>query len=322
MISISRTWISAALLVYVNGFSETIKPMYKEIVIPKSGFRNIAEESSACPISFGDTTVWVGTSGKAKIFVRDCLYSGSGHGHSVAIGIGDSLTHVPSRGVYLNTETTGWRTMQQFNGGGLPWLLDVNGDGASELIIWQSFSDGKYYSTGTNGLIPFVYTLKRDVFVVDVKSTISMIDQVLKNYKKTIIDQKKEMGKSWNQEGLYNRLMNRLHETKSKLLKQSRCRNNNAEIFHAASDNEMQDIYKETVVLDDSHRCIHVHPKHMRTMIAEKYFKVGGTVFIHSYKEDAPKGFTVPPNVEPPYIVHFYPKSRRILVCALGEKRV
>lgn len=94
------------------------------------------------------------------------------------------------------------------------------------------------------------------------------------------------------------------------------------EMFHTTPDNEMQVLYKETVVLDDSHGCIHVHPKHMRTMIAKKYFKVGGTVFIHSYKEDVPKGFTISPNAKPPYIVHFYPKSRKILVCALGEKRV
>jgi hypothetical protein len=200
-------------------YSEIVTPMYKRIAIPSSGFKNISDEYSKCKIVANDTDVLIGESGGRKIFVKDCMSSGSGHGHSIAIGVSKKTAKLPSSGVYLNTSTSGWRTLQQFNGGGLPWLLDVNGDGESELIIWQSFGDGKYHSTASNGLIPFVYVLKGSVFVIDKKSTVILIDQLLKSYDKTISEEKAEAGKSWWRGELFDRLLRRINETKRELLK-------------------------------------------------------------------------------------------------------
>lgn len=192
--------------------SSAFSPQFNKISFPKTGFSHLSEESCECPINGSEDHVVSVRVKDVKIFVRDCFHPGSGHGHSIAIGISGLNDSIPRRGVYFNTSTTGWRTLRQFNDGGLPWLLDVDGNGESEVIIWESFSDTKYYTNGTNGLVPYVYRYAKGSLRLDKQLTSVMIGEVLKNYQITMNEQQKQMGKNWTDKTLYERLVKQLKD--------------------------------------------------------------------------------------------------------------
>ncbi len=190
--------------------SHAFSPQFNKILFPKKGFSYLSEEFCECPIKGSEDDVVSARVKDVKLFVRDCFHPGTGHGHSIAIGIGGLNDSIPRRGIYFNTSTTGWRTLRQFNDGGLPWLLDVDGNGESEVVIWQSFSDTKYYTNGTNGLAPFVYRYEKGALKLDKKLTSIVIGETLKNYQITMKEQEQQMGRNWTDKSLYERLMKQL----------------------------------------------------------------------------------------------------------------
>jgi hypothetical protein len=197
--------------------SEIQRPMLKSVKFPKTGIKSITKETVACPIEESDTTVRIGLSGRSKIYVKDCFLSGSGRGHTISIGISDSNLSKPQRSVKLSTSTLGWITLRDFNGDGLPWLQDIDNDRIPEVIIWQSFSDSKYFSTSSSGLIPFAYNLKGQELILNKSASCFMIEETKRNYQSTIIFLSENMGKSWRDLDLYNRILRILNKTQSSL---------------------------------------------------------------------------------------------------------
>lgn len=192
-------------------------PILKSMKFPKSGVKSLTVETVSCPIEEFDTTVSVGLSGSSKIYVKDCFLSGSGRWHTISIGISDSNLMKPQKIVKLSTSTAGWITLRDFDGDGLPWLRDVDNDSVSEIIIWQSFSDSKYFSTSSNGLIPFAYNLKGRELILNKSASCIMIDETKRNYQSTILFLSENMGKGWRDLDLYNRILAVLNKTRSNL---------------------------------------------------------------------------------------------------------
>jgi hypothetical protein len=101
---------------------------------------------------------WKREVGKFRdVFVRADGPTGSGRYWCVTVGVGSSGEQRPSHGCCLLTSTLGWRTLQEYSGGALPWASDVDVDGAPEILIWDSFPLYPEASNAEYGLIVWVY---------------------------------------------------------------------------------------------------------------------------------------------------------------------
>ena len=97
-------------------------------------------------------------SNKAFLFVNTTGPVGSGRYWEIMVGIGKENQTKPQRGVCLYTTTIGWRTLQSYSSP-LMWNTDLDGDGKSELIIWDSFPLQNETVPGEFGLVAWVYQL-------------------------------------------------------------------------------------------------------------------------------------------------------------------
>ncbi|MBL7774577.1 MAG: hypothetical protein JNK89_01160, partial [Saprospiraceae bacterium] len=64
----------------------------------------------------------------------------------------------------INTTTAGRRTLSDFEGGPLPWTEDLDGDGQSELILWESvdITNDPDLSGMLSGLAAWVYCANKE----------------------------------------------------------------------------------------------------------------------------------------------------------------
>ncbi len=85
-----------------------------------------------------------------------------------------------------------------------------------------------------------------------------------------------------------------------------------SEFIHTTPPNEAQSLMGWTIKLEESHGCIHVKPMDINEMIRKGYLKAGNKIFIHSYLEKEP--VRTRSNGQPPYELHFYPGSKKIVV--------
>ncbi len=96
-------------------------------------------------------------SGRFDLLVNAQGPSGSGRYWEVAIAIAKRQEKNPRKGVCLSTSTVGWRTLGTFKNSPLPWIDDPDGDGKSELIIWEGFPLDRDQSAAGFGLTAWVY---------------------------------------------------------------------------------------------------------------------------------------------------------------------
>jgi hypothetical protein len=101
---------------------------------------------------------------------------------STAVGGGQEDIQ-PLRGVCLTTSTVGWRTLQRFGDGPLPWLDDVDGDGRQEFILWSSFALHDAASLAEFGLMAWVYKLAGDSLAIDMALSRTMAKRIAAAYK-------------------------------------------------------------------------------------------------------------------------------------------
>ncbi|MDL1984961.1 MAG: L,D-transpeptidase [Deltaproteobacteria bacterium] len=85
-----------------------------------------------------------------------------------------------------------------------------------------------------------------------------------------------------------------------------------SEFIHPTPNNEASSARGLPVILTESHGCIHVKPKDIDEMSKKGYLKAGNIIIIHKYNEIAP----IQPigQGNPPYQVHFYPNSQRLVI--------
>ena len=93
------------------------------------------------------------------------------------------------------------------------------------------------------------------------------------------------------------------------------------EMFHTTPENEVQAMRRKKnsaikVVLDESHGCIHMDPDQFDEMINAGYFDNNNEINIYKYTEDMPdiKSLGGIQKGGRPYAVHFFPKSKKIIV--------
>lgn len=108
---------------------------------------------------------------------------GSGRFWDVVVGAARRGGGRPARGLHLTTSTAGWRTLGAFARTPLPWLEDLDGDGAAEFILWDSFPLGDD-AAGAAGLVAWVYRrAARDTLALDRELSRGLIRELVAAYR-------------------------------------------------------------------------------------------------------------------------------------------
>ena len=140
-----------------------MKPELLTLSLPRDRFVPLEKEELgefAGPCEVFEDTEWM----RMPAGSRDLLVSADGPSGSlrywhITVGVAQRTERKPSRCLYLETSTVGWRTLQRYKDLPLRWLDDLDGDGNAELIIWDSFPLYKEAELNAFGLIAWVYRL-------------------------------------------------------------------------------------------------------------------------------------------------------------------
>lgn len=90
------------------------------------------------------------------------------------------------------------------------------------------------------------------------------------------------------------------------------------EYFHTTPDDEAATAAGQGVTLQPSHGCIHLKPNDIDELIKKKYFAPANQVIVHGY--DATQyAWPDEPDGKAPFIVHFYPGDKHVIVT--GNRR-
>ena len=139
-----------------------MQPMYRSIPFPEKGLTEAFEAAMEIPCKGTEAGAWtIGRSNQGTLFVHADGPAGSGRYWTITVGIGAEGRTEPLRGVCLQTATTGWRTLPRYKSP-LVWNGDLDGDGRSELILWDSFPLNNDASPAAFGLIAWVYRLEQN----------------------------------------------------------------------------------------------------------------------------------------------------------------
>ncbi len=137
-----------------------MRPEHLEMRPPSRGFTWLQGEDLSGTCDKVSAKKWIrNPSGSVDLFVYADGPSGSGRFWNVTVGVAGRQHSKPIRGVCLVTSTVGWRTLQRYKKGPLPWIEDLDHDGRAELIIWSSFPLREDASAAEYGLIAWVYRL-------------------------------------------------------------------------------------------------------------------------------------------------------------------
>jgi len=91
-----------------------------------------------------------------NLFVVANEPQGSGRFFSVAFGVSDRNGAKPTRLRCLSTTTVWWRTLPSVSRELLMWPDDVEGDGNSEVMLWDSSRLHRSATQAEHGLMPWV----------------------------------------------------------------------------------------------------------------------------------------------------------------------
>lgn len=157
----------------------------------------------ACPESFDPARL---LADPAACAAPDCVRAALGPGVAAALAIegpGGSgrfsalgLAVADRAGVRfacITASTVGWQHLVRVADrlAPLPWLADLDGDGAAELIVWQRLPWGQ--SEASNGLVPAIYQLEDGALVRHDSKGISLARRIATAYR-ALDGDRKSMG--------------------------------------------------------------------------------------------------------------------------------
>ena len=162
-----------------------VSPPHIQIPLPQAGFKWLEDEEQTGACEVVPAEKWIRkASGPADLFVYADGPSGSGRYWTATVGIAKSGGTKPQRGICVTTSTVGWRTLQQYKGPALPWLDDVDGDGKSEVILWDGFPLRDGASMAEYGLTAWVYRLTSEgALVIDWGLTRKLAREIAADYR-------------------------------------------------------------------------------------------------------------------------------------------
>jgi len=162
-----------------------MQPTYLSIGIPDSGFTWLPGGGLSGACDDVPTEGWSrGASGTLALFVHADGPGGSGRLWTVTVGTSGERRSNPIHGVCISTSTVGWRTLQRYSKGSLPWLDDINDDGSAEFILWESFALRDEASSAEYALVPWAYRLvPADSLVIDWDLSRRMARSLAKEYR-------------------------------------------------------------------------------------------------------------------------------------------
>jgi hypothetical protein len=160
-----------------------MSPRHGTIALPRSGMHWLpsSEDRGTCDAAAasdwrraasGDTQLWVAADGPG----------GSGRYWTVTVGAGAGRVG-PPRGVCLTTTTIGWRTLRAFESRALSFLEDVDGDGAAEFVLWDSFPLREEGTSATMAIAAWAYGLRGDSLVLSLSGTRRMAARIAAAYR-------------------------------------------------------------------------------------------------------------------------------------------
>ncbi|MGH7381026.1 MAG: hypothetical protein ACREKR_02180 [Candidatus Methylomirabilales bacterium] len=133
-------------------------PAHVRMPLPPSGLTWVEGEDLSGPCEKVPAGQWTTAHAKAgKVMVHADGPVGSGRFWTVTVGLASKTGTKPDRGVCLTTSTVGWRTLQVYKRTPLPWLADLDDDGAAEVLIWDSFPLSDDPSEAEYALVAWVY---------------------------------------------------------------------------------------------------------------------------------------------------------------------
>jgi len=153
--------------------------------LPDSGFTGLTSTSTPITCDHIPAHEWVvGRVGINKLYLNAKGPSGSGRHWIITIGISDSTALLPYRGICISISTIGWRTLQRYSKGALPWLEDIDKDGDSEVVLWDSFPIHPNASMVRYGLFAWVYRLvSNDLLTIDMQLTRENAQALAREYR-------------------------------------------------------------------------------------------------------------------------------------------
>lgn len=165
-----------------------MSPPLIQIPLPQVGFKWLKDEEQTGACEVVPAEKWLRkASGSADLFAHADGPSGSGHYWTITVGVAEAGIKNPKRGVCFATSTVGWRTLQQYKVSPLPWLDDVDGDGKSEVILWDSFPLRDGASMAEYGLTAWVYRhSEKDSLTLDWKLSRGMARDIAAAYRKPL----------------------------------------------------------------------------------------------------------------------------------------
>ncbi|SPD74947.1 exported hypothetical protein [uncultured Desulfobacterium sp.] len=190
MVSIGWLWAAPALAGNPLPPPCLMQPAYLSIGLPDSGFTWLpgGDLSGSC-----DDVPRQGwsrkTFGKLHLFVHTDGPAGSGRFCNVTVGISGKKLPNPLRGVCISTSTIGWRTLQRYSKGSLPWLDDLDNDGNAEFILWDSFALHDQASLAEYALMAWVYrAVSENLLVIDWDLSRALARSLAKEYRTPLVN--------------------------------------------------------------------------------------------------------------------------------------
>ncbi len=162
-----------------------MQPAWQSIHIKDGEFIWLRDGDFKEPCDNLPSNGWIRRSaGPGDLHVHADGPTGSGRFWTVTVGVSGKQESQPTRGVCLSTSTLGWRTLQHFGKGPLPWLDDVNNDGRAEFILWDSFPLHNEASMAEYALMAWVYRLVApDLLVIDLDLSRDLAGLLSKEYR-------------------------------------------------------------------------------------------------------------------------------------------
>ena len=137
-------------------------------------------KGNPCRIESDNWTSHHRASAKDPVEVLTWFKGGSGRYWSIVIDNGNN------EWICLTTSTLGWRSLQKFEDGPLPWARDFDGDGLNEFVYWKSFALGESIASGY-GLTAQVYRMRgKNELVSDSLATRMIRQQLIAAYQQPI----------------------------------------------------------------------------------------------------------------------------------------
>jgi len=180
-------WVSSEFLLAGEPASPAcpMQPVARTITLPRSGFSWLPGGESRGRCEDVPSDGWSpGRPGTGDLSVHVDGPEGSGRFWNIIVGVPKQQQSRPDRGICITTSTLGWRTLQRYSKGGLPWLDDVNNDGRAELILWDSFPLHDDAFMAEYGLVAWVY--RQDSarsLVVDLELSRELARSLAKEYR-------------------------------------------------------------------------------------------------------------------------------------------